>query len=223
MAYYTLKQLRDMITMELKDPLLQNPLNDPAFIDLKVNQSANKVAILTHCIKSLDETLDSVIDQAEYDTKDLGGVDTFIVERPISVSFNIDDTTWTPLDKTTTTLLDKDNSSWREADSGDPSEWYWDGRSKIGLYPAPDAVYTNCIKLFFYGRAGNMTTDSSATTIPADYIPELVKHAYYALKGQDDMVERIEQKLASWGQENEIHRALTGMQSSTDSFGSGYD
>ena len=223
MAYYTLKQLRDMVAVRLGDPLLQDPKNDPGIVDLAVNQAANKIAILTHCIKSLDETLDSVVDQAEYDTKDLGGADTFIVERPISVSFNIDDTTWTPLTKTNTTLLDTDESDWREASSGDPSKWYWDGTSKIGLYPAPDAVYTNCIKLFFYGRAGNMTTDSGATTIPEDYIPELVKHALYSLKGQDDIVEKMEAKLDNWGREREIHRVLSGAQSSTDTYGKRYN
>lgn len=210
MAYHTIQQLRDALAIKLEDPSLQKWQNDILVLNLYLNNAAIKCASLTHCLRITDKTLDSVADQAEYDTKDLEGTDTYAVDIVIGVEFNVDDATWTPLGDTTITKLNEDNAGWRDADSGTPSKYYWNGKSKIGLYPTPNVTGTDNIKIDYYAKP------AEASEIPDDYTDDLVWHAFFSLQKNRVEMKRIEIEWDSLGRIKEQHRIIHKNQISVD-------
>lgn len=223
MAQYTLLQMRSQLALKLKDPWLLDAINNhPDILDMNLNLSANKVSTLTNYKFTINTTLDALASQQEYDTKDLGGTDTFVVDSVIGVDYYIN-SKWNILEDTSIDRLNLDYPDWRNTAAGTPSKWYYDGVSKIGLYAKPLTAGTDIIKLSYYSREIVLTAGTSVCTCPPEYMIELIQHAWANMTNNIQLMNAIEQKLDTWGRVKEMRRANQNLIISEDVYSRSYD
>jgi hypothetical protein len=172
-----------------------------------IENACNDLAFRAKCIKD-NGKMTMTEDQAEYTLSSYFSTALAVLE----VYYYQDATSWEVLKPTTRDLLNREHPGWKSADSGTPTEYYWDREEDIiGFYVKPDSTNAGVdyAEVYYAKEHSAMTADTETPDIPIYLQPAIADHVVatgYSSRGWNEKANDAWQKYFSKIHDYQVER-----------------